>query len=200
MSRSKVSDNLSQALLQHLGAKLPILVTRCPFSALAGDPSAEYDDNGWFFVVKGFETIGDLHKVLVQHEGKSTKDVSPETNKIIANFWGIIDLKYDPSKPINERVKVLETGDGRSSRFSHAGAEIPVRFRNKYKLDDGASSGKHAVVSANKKLTHDLMTRYGYEHLVPLQACCPRVYDPDLAKRIIAELGVGLEELVVLKL
>lgn len=186
-------------MIHQLGDKLVYPVTRCPYSALNGDPSSEYDDNGWFYVIKGMESLTEVHHITTWHKDKP-KDNFQEVNKTLANFWGIIDLKYDPSKPVNERVKVLETGDGRSSRFSNAGAEIPVRFRNKYKLDESAQSGKHAVVSANKKLTHDLMQRYGYEHLVPRQACCARVYDPDLARRIIAELGVGLEELVVLKL
>jgi len=202
--RAKVPEEAAQTLARSLGDRQVFPVSRCDFSALAGDPAAEYDDNGWFTVFRDLESIIEVNRIVSQsreREGER-RDLGEhdDRSKIAATFWGIIDLKYDPSKPILERVKVLETGDGRSSRFSHAGAEIPKRFKDKYRLDEGANSGKHAVVSANKKLTHDLMETYGYSNLVPRQACCPRVYDPGLAERIIYELGVGLEELVVLKL
>eukprot|EP00411_Alexandrium_monilatum_P026100 CAMPEP_0175333672 /NCGR_PEP_ID=MMETSP0095-20121207/2401_1 /TAXON_ID=311494 /ORGANISM="Alexandrium monilatum, Strain CCMP3105" /LENGTH=937 /DNA_ID=CAMNT_0016630973 /DNA_START=53 /DNA_END=2866 /DNA_ORIENTATION=+ len=205
-TRQRTSDDFYRALKKQAGGRLPSPIARNPFSALGGDLSAEYDDNGWSIWFFGLDTLATVGSSLRQHRqsskaepGESHEDRDDRT-KASAIFWGIIDLKYDPSKPINERVKVLETGDGRSSRFSHAGADIPKRFKHRYKLDDAANSGKHAVVSANKKLTHDLMELYGYGHLVPRQVCCPRVYDPDLASRIVKELGVGSEELVVLKL
>ena len=37
------------------------------------------------------------------------------------SFWGICDIKYDPRCPVGQRVRILELGDGRSSRFSHHG-------------------------------------------------------------------------------
>mmetsp|Transcript_94691 Transcript_94691/g.276916 ORF Transcript_94691/g.276916 Transcript_94691/m.276916 type:complete len:947 (-) Transcript_94691:62-2902(-) len=202
--RQRMPDEFSQAMQHRLGSsKLVVPFIRTGFSALAGDASAEYDDNGWILAFRGMELLALIAAEMKQYRQSidvKESDDKDDRSKVSATFWGIIDLKYDPSKPVDERVKVLETGDGRSSRFSHAGAEIPKRFKAKYKLDEGANSGKHAVVSANKKLTHDLMEMYGFGHLVPRQVCCPRVYDPGLAARIVEELGVGSEELVVLKL
>lgn len=202
-SRQRIPEDAAKAMQHRVGPRLVGPFSRNFFSALAGNESAEYDDNGWMSWVDGLDCVSQVISELKHYRQGLEVNVSDERDdrsKITATFWGIIDLKYDPSKPIDERVKVLETGDGRSSRFSHAGAPIPKRFKQKYKLDEGANSGKHAVVSANKKLTHDLMELYGFSYLVPRQACCPRVYDPGLAERIIAELGVGPEELVVLKL
>jgi len=201
--RSRISEELTQAITHQLGDRQYIPVIRNIFSALAGDSYAEYDDNGWVMVFRGLDPIHEVLALVAQHRERGDQrdgEDRDDRSKVVATFWGIFDLKYDPSKTFDQRVKVLETGDGRSSRFSHAGAEIPKRFKAKYRLDEGANSGKHAVVSANKKLTHDLMELYGYGHLVPRQACCPRVYDPGLADRIIQELGVSSEELVVLKL
>jgi len=56
------------------------------------------------------------------------------------------------------------------------------------------------VISANKKLTHDLIQHAGYGHLLPQQVWFPRVYEEDLAARIAEGLGVGSEDAVVLKL
>mmetsp|Transcript_35423 Transcript_35423/g.82269 ORF Transcript_35423/g.82269 Transcript_35423/m.82269 type:complete len:1087 (+) Transcript_35423:154-3414(+) len=201
--RARMPDDLAQAVMQTLGDRIVLPVSRNIFSSLSGEATAEYDDNGWFLGFRGLETIVEVVSLIAQHRERGDvihSDEHDDRAKITATFWGIIDLKYDPSKSIEERVKVLETGDGRSSRFSHAGAIIPKRFKEKYKLDEGANSGKHAVVSANKKLTHDLMELYGYGHLVPRQVCFPRVYDLGLADRIIGELGVSAEDLVVLKL
>lgn len=112
-------------------------------------------------------------------------------------FWGILDLKYDPNLPMEQRVKVLETGDGRSSRFSGYGQAILQRLEAQYKLDKGI---RRAVMVENKRLTHDLFVECGFEHLVPRQACFSREYSPDLAKKIAVELGLTPEEKVVLKL
>mmetsp|Transcript_8717 Transcript_8717/g.27331 ORF Transcript_8717/g.27331 Transcript_8717/m.27331 type:complete len:592 (+) Transcript_8717:176-1951(+) len=124
----------------------------------------------------------------------------PESDKIPAVFWGIVDLKYDPRRPMLERVKMLETGDGRTSKFSGDGAEIPQRVKDSYHLEDGVVLRKHHFVSADKKVTHDLMELSGYEHLVPQQAYFPRRYSPELERSITSALGVGEGDYVVLKL
>eukprot|EP00811_Abedinium_folium_P035925 NODE_867_length_2726_cov_10.400923.p1 GENE.NODE_867_length_2726_cov_10.400923~~NODE_867_length_2726_cov_10.400923.p1 ORF type:complete len:545 (-),score=136.31 NODE_867_length_2726_cov_10.400923:326-1960(-) len=95
------------------------------------------------------------------------------------------------------RVKVLETGDGRYSRFSGDGAAIRETFQHEHKLDEVV---ERAVLVENKKLTHDRIVECGFAHLRPLQACFPRVYDPDLAQRIVRELGTTPDGVVVLKL
>lgn len=43
----------AHALRWHLGGRLLLEPTRSPFSALAGDPTASHDDNGWLFAVGG---------------------------------------------------------------------------------------------------------------------------------------------------
>ena len=59
---------------------------------------------------------------------------------------------------------------------------------------------KFHVISADKKLTHDLMELAGYNHLVPGQACYPRQYDGHLAERIETDLELEEGDKVVLKL
>lgn len=58
--------------------------------------------------------------------------------------------------------------------------------------EEGTLLRKFHVISADKKLTHDLMELAGYNHLVPGQACYPRQYDGHLAERI--ETDLELEE------
>merc|ERR1712151_960749 len=58
----------------------------------------------------------------------------------------------------------------------------------------------YQVISADKKLTHDLLEQAGYGHIVPKQGCFPRVYKPDLAKQVITQLGLRPDDTVVLKL
>mmetsp|Transcript_120345 Transcript_120345/g.212822 ORF Transcript_120345/g.212822 Transcript_120345/m.212822 type:complete len:641 (-) Transcript_120345:41-1963(-) len=116
-------------------------------------------------------------------------------------FWGICDLKYDPRLPEKDRIKVLELGDGRSSRFSHHGAAIKEKFDAMFCMD--AHPIKRAVLVENKKLTHDTFVDCGLTCLRPLQFSYPRRYDSGLASRIKHDLGLteGVEQnAVVLKL
>lgn len=175
------------------GVLLPQM--RCPFSAGAGDPSLKYDDNGWIFCA----TANALAKAAL---------VCPEpalpTGKVKIMFWGIVDLKYDHHKPLLERIRVLETGDGRISRFSGDGAPIQKHFKDRYQLQEQeAALQTYNFISKDKKLTHDLFDATGYAHIIPRQVCFPRVYYPGIASHISAELGLreeDEEELVVLKL
>ena len=63
-------------------------------------------------------------------------------------FWGIIDLKYDPRLSENERLQVLEVGDGLFSRFSHHGKEIQEKFQSQYAFEIG-SPLKRALLTEN---------------------------------------------------
>lgn len=113
-------------------------------------------------------------------------------------FWGICDIKYDPRLPPRDRVKVLELGDGRSSRFSYHGAPIKEKFDREYRMD--AEPIKRAVLVDNKKFTHDTFVNCGFEHLRPVLFCYPRRYEQGLADRIARDLGASMEDAVVLKL
>uniref|UniRef100_A0A7S4Q751 Replication factor C C-terminal domain-containing protein n=1 Tax=Alexandrium monilatum TaxID=311494 RepID=A0A7S4Q751_9DINO len=63
------------------------------------------------------------------------------------------DICEDPRLPDGERVKVLELGDGRSSRFSNHGVASRDKFRSEYCL--GAHYLRLDVLMGNKQLTHD---------------------------------------------
>ena len=76
----------------------------------------------------------------------------PEEQRFPAVFWGILDLKYDGrtafhsksghpsgSKPVLERVRVLETGDGRISKFSGDGAAIQELMKARYTSKDASA-------------------------------------------------------------
>ncbi|CAE8605691.1 unnamed protein product, partial [Polarella glacialis] len=176
------------AALQTLEELLLLPEVRCPFSSSAGDPSTQFADNGWIFAVRGPDALSfalalDLQPAPVESASKSEA-------RTPAVFWGILDLKYDGSQPVLDRVRVLETGDGRSSKFSGDGAPIAEKARSSYLLRESSVLQKFHVISADKKLTHDLIDLAGYGHIVPDQVCHPRCYDPGLADRISAELGL----------
>jgi len=113
-------------------------------------------------------------------------------------FWGICDIKYDPRLPERDRVKILELGDGSLSKFSNHGAAIQERFRSWYCMDSDPI--KSSIMVDNKKLTHDAFIDCGLAHLVPQQFAYPRQYHETLAKRIISDLMVSIEDAVALKL
>jgi len=113
-------------------------------------------------------------------------------------FWGICDLKYDPRLPEQDRVKVLELGDGRASRFSHDGAFIKERFEERYRMDP--TPIRCQVMVDNKRFTHDTFVQCGLARLRPRQMSYPRRYEKDLAARIASDLGVAHGDAVVLKL
>lgn len=112
-------------------------------------------------------------------------------------FWGILDLKYDRTAPLRGRLKVLETGDGRSSKFSGYGAAIKDNFEQDHKLEEAI---RCSVLTENKKLTHDTIVECGYAHIRPRQLFFPKVYSPQLAARIQAGLGLADTGACVLKL
>mmetsp|Transcript_2702 Transcript_2702/g.9082 ORF Transcript_2702/g.9082 Transcript_2702/m.9082 type:complete len:1072 (-) Transcript_2702:252-3467(-) len=184
------------------GGLLSFTSLRNPFSALGGREAVEYDENGWVVGVQDAEALGHVLKLDMLPEFLETSHHASDESehRTPALFWGIIDLKYNPSANLWDRVKMLETGDGRTSRFSGAGAVCQKRYKEKYRLEDGPGTGKSAVISANKKLTHDLMVARGFPFLVPKQVCFNRVYTEDLAQRIIEGLEVGEDDVVVLKL
>lgn len=193
--RSKLPKTIV-AHLQTFGDQLAFGPKRCPLAALAHNPDACFDDN---YSVLGLRCARVLDKLLsMQLEEMPEYLELPE--RMSAVFWGILDIKYDPRRAIFDRVKILETGPGRSSRFSHDGAEIPKRFYTRYRLEEGPAVGKNMVTSVNKKLTHDLIDLACFEHLLPRQACFPRIYDSALAARIVEALGSSAGDLVVLKL
>lgn len=113
-------------------------------------------------------------------------------------FWGICDIKYDPRLPKEDRVKVLELGDGRSSRFSHHGRPIKEKFDQEYCMEDAPI--KRAMLVENKKFTHDMFVHQGFSHLRPTTFDFPRNYTPELAEEILTRLGAGDNDGVVLKL
>lgn len=129
--------------------------------------------------------------------GALADDDKKVASLISVAFWGICDIKYDPRLPVRDRVKVLEFGDGRSSRFSHHGRAIKVKFESGYCMDPVPI--KRAVMVENKKFTHDIFVQEGFAHLRPATATYPRRYEPDLAERILLQLGAR-ETAVVLKL
>jgi len=104
-------------------------------------------------------------------------------------YWGIVDVKYDPRLPENRRVTVLELGDGQTSGFSQHGKPIRIRFDNQYCADPHPL--RCAVLVENKKVTHDRFLLEGFRHLRPPAGCYPRRYSPDLARKILADLGLG---------
>mmetsp|Transcript_132221 Transcript_132221/g.410939 ORF Transcript_132221/g.410939 Transcript_132221/m.410939 type:complete len:1263 (-) Transcript_132221:126-3914(-) len=114
-----------------------------------------------------------------------------------AVFWGILDLKYDSKKCIEDIVKVLETGDGRLSRFSGCGASIKESFQQDHKLEETI---RRAVLTENKKLTHDVIVDHGYGHTRPRQREFRKEYTDDLAERIKKEFSFEDQDLCVLKL
>lgn len=194
--RFELPARSARELESALGEQLLVAPTRCPFSSSCSAQGALYDDNGWLFVIQG---PGALPTSLDIKVWRPSWEVVEEADRSPAEFWGIIDLKYDPAKPVFERVKVLETGDGRISKFSGDGADIQRRAEGCYRLDEGPGMRKYHTISADKRFTHDLIEQSGYGHLVPSQVCFPRQYDPGLAARIIEGLG-AVEEAIVLKL
>ncbi|OLP77050.1 hypothetical protein AK812_SmicGene42941 [Symbiodinium microadriaticum] len=192
----KLSTRVSQRL-SSLGRLLLLQETRCPFSASAGDPESQFSDNSWITAVEGPDALDFFMNLDLSME---TPPFLEEDQRIPAVFWGILDLKYDGSKPILERVRVLETGDGRISKFSGDGAALQDCMKNRYTSKESGVLRKFHVISADKKLTHDLMELAGYGHIVPGQCCYPRHYHMQLADQITADLELEDGDKVVLKL
>lgn len=114
-------------------------------------------------------------------------------------FWGICDVKYDPRLPVGERVRVLELGDGRSSRFSGHGMATREKFRREYCLAFHYLK-RLDVMMENKQLTHDRFVSEGFANLRPRTGCYHRRFEQDLAARICRDLGLQEGDAVVLKL
>lgn len=114
-------------------------------------------------------------------------------------FWGIVDVKYNTQLPHDQRVRVLELGDGSTSGFSLHGRHIRERFYTRYCMDPQPL--RCAVVVENKQFTHDRFVSEGFAHLRPAAVSHPREYTPDLASKLLADLNiVDATTLVVLKL
>jgi len=119
-----------------------------------------------------------------------------------AAYYGIVDLKYDKRRTPGQRVKLLELGNGRSSRFSGHGKHIASRWQEGYMLRKQIDRSN---LVQNKKMMHDICVECSLSHLRPKQVFFPRVYTSDLAKRVTEGLR-NVEELgscavpVVLKL
>merc|ERR1719401_1306738 len=86
-------------------------------------------------------------------ETQTFAGVGKATKAVQVVFWGIADVKFDPRLPERERVKVLELGDGRLSRFSHHGRPILEKFQNEYCCPKPI---KRPLLVENKKCTHDI--------------------------------------------
>ena len=188
-------------LLEYLGAQLILRKVRNLFSGMAAG-GATYDEHGWVTVFKGISA--DKLENLKLEEFLKSLDVQAEKvekARSPAVFWGILDLKYDPTLPMEQRVKVLETGDGRSSKFSGYGAAIKENFKADKRLEETLH---RAVLVENKKLTHEFFVESGYEHLMPRQMCFRRKYYDTLALDLIEGLQLkpanGPEKACVLKL
>mmetsp|Transcript_50456 Transcript_50456/g.158893 ORF Transcript_50456/g.158893 Transcript_50456/m.158893 type:complete len:507 (+) Transcript_50456:492-2012(+) len=67
-------------------------------------------------------------------------------------------------------------------------------------MDKSPPPIKRAVLVENKKFTHDMFVKEGFEHLRPATASFPRTYEPSLANRIMTRLNVTSQDGVVLKL
>ena len=97
---------LQEKVLRGLGSDLVLPQIRCPFSAGAGDPHVQYDDNGWIFATKAAAMAG-----VLRHAPSPSPLRENRKEKVKTLFWGIVDLKYDAFKPVLDRLQVLETGE-----------------------------------------------------------------------------------------
>lgn len=187
----------ARADLDTMGDCLVLPQVRCPFSSAAGDESMRFAENGWILAVKGPHAAAYVLQLRI-----SPAAPVPETTveREAIPFWGILDLKFDRARPVFERVRLLETGDGRISKFSGHGAEISASAHERFRLEEGPALRRYRIVAADKKLTHDLVEMTGYGHLLLAQVCCPRHYDDGLADRIVRELAAAEGDLLVLKL
>ncbi|CAK9066850.1 unnamed protein product [Durusdinium trenchii] len=200
---SSCSEEEAEDMLRRLekcGCKAILRKVRNLFSSMAAGSAAKYDAHGWISAVEvpAGATLETLEEPKA--ELQSAKDEAKAAKRSPAVFWGILDLKYDPSLPMERRVKVLETGDGRSSKFSGYGAAIKENFKADKKLEETLH---RAVLVENKKLTHDFFVESGYQHLMPKQLCFRRIYQDFLALDIIQGLGLstsGSPSACVLKL
>jgi len=121
---------------------------------------------------------------------------SSKTKKPVV-FWGICDVKYDPRLPTSDRVQLLELGDGRTSRFSYHGRPIKLKFDDEYCMGKPIN---RAVMTENKKFTHDMFVQEGFRHLRPHTLCFPKFYHKQLADSIMKSISVPEGGAVVLKL
>ena len=132
---------------------------------------------------------------LRRPEVPSPKAVTDDRTPVA--FFGVCDLKYDPTRARLQRIWVLEIGNGKSSRFSGHGEEIPRAFEQSYRL---VRQIDRAWLTENKKMQHDVFAEAGFGFLRPAQACFPRKYTPRLASRIATQLDLDEGGSVVLKL
>jgi len=200
------------AMLNLLGAHIIFPVAgqdmlRNLYSGMAGDALTEYDDNGWLVafqvpvhnrcnlrqMAQDVEGLCKAAEFLVQNDSSS---VPPAVKTAL--YWGIIDLKYDMRQPFDARVRVLEAGDGRRSRFSGFGTLITDRVNKEIRLADALLNCE--VIVENKKLTHDMISQVGYGHVQPKQLWYPRIYSSNLSARICNDLQLTPTDTCMLKL
>ena len=199
-ARCEAEAERGEALFSQLGGRVLLRGVRNLFSGMAAGPQAKYDDHGWVSAIQGsrFSAV-QLLEHMSALDASSWSPAGPKEaeggaergQRNPAVFWGILDLKYDPGLPLESRLKVLETGDGRSSKFSGYGAAIKESFKADKKLEETLH---RAVLVENKKLTRDFFVEGGYGHLMPKQVCFRRCYREDLAADIIKGLGLHPSE------
>jgi tetratricopeptide (TPR) repeat protein len=129
-----------------------------------------------------------LRQLPDDDDSLKTLDVEKPWHQKAVVYFGICDLKYKRDEPRGCRVKVLELGDGRFSRFSGHGEIIKTNFERCY--SKGNMLDRRLLVG-NKKVTHDAFHLCGYKQLQPTQACFRRDYTRDLHTQIAKALGIS---------
>ena len=212
-SRCEAEAERAASLFGQLGGRVILRSVRNLFSGMAAGPQAIYDDHGWVSAIQGskFSAVQLLEHMTsldltglslpadppggsLKEEAKEAKEGKEGTaergQRSPAVFWGILDLKYDPDLSLEDRVKVLETGDGRSSKFSGYGAAIKESFKADKKLEETLH---RAVLVENKKLTRDFFVECGYGHLMPKQVCFRRTAGLGMLRSFQGEFNFGAE-------
>jgi len=116
---------------------------------------------------------------------KQSRGLPPADKRLEAVYFGIVDLKYDARRPAGQRLRILELGNGKSSRFSGYGEPILKKFQEEYRLTEPL---ERSILVDNKKVTHDVFAECDFGHLRPPQVCYPRCYKKSLGKEIAQKL------------
>jgi len=181
------------------------------FSGAAADINLRFDDHGWIVAARGVKLQG-----VVPRSPLSDKAILTHSSPTLAEqdavqhldghhwhrgtpaFWGILDLKFDPNSEIKDRVKVLEAGEGNTSRFSGFGARVKEAFISEYKQVQDKLN--RTLLIENKRVFHDSVTKHGYEHILPRQGIWAREYTSTLPQDIIDGLQLQPGSTCMLKL
>ena len=124
-SRCEAEAESAAGLFGRLGSKVLLCSVRNLFSGMAAGPQAMYDDHGWVSAIQGsLFTTTQLQDHTKAIDLSSLEQPPPEASspkeaegtergqRNPAVFWGILDLKYDPNLPLENRVKA---GQSRTS-------------------------------------------------------------------------------------